>query len=82
MFGKPLIHMQEESTWAKGQIWSKVSQGAACRRGARSNRHVSLVHDELGSARTAEKHTVCLVEVFGTDLTWSQVLSMHSRFLN
>lgn len=67
--------MQEESTGAKGEILSKVSPGAACRRGARSDRHVSLACDELGSAWTAEKHTVCLVEVFDTDLTGSQVPS-------
>lgn len=72
----------EESSSAKGEIQSKVSQGGACRRGARSNRHVSLVRDEVVRARTAEKHTVCSVEVFGTDLTQSQVLSMHSWFLN
>lgn len=74
-FGKPLIHTQEESTWAKGEIRSKVSQGEACRRGARSSRCVSLVWEEPVSAQTAKKQPVCLVEVFGTDLTCSQVLS-------
>lgn len=74
-FGKPLIHVQEESAWAKGEIQSKVSQGEACRRGARSSRCMNLVCEELDSAQTAQKHPVCLVEVFGTDLTCSQVLS-------
>lgn len=72
LFGKPLIHVQEESMYAKGEILDKVSQGAACRRGAKGDRHVSLV---LVSARSAEKHMVCLVEVFDADRTWSQVLS-------
>lgn len=49
---------------------------------ARSNMHVSLVCDELLSAQSAERHMVHLVEVFASDYTWSQVLSMYSWFLN
>lgn len=51
-------------------------------RPARSNMHVSLVCDELLSAQTAQRHVVCLVEVFASDYTWSQVLSIYSWFLN
>lgn len=49
---------------------------------ARSNMHMSLVCDELLSAQSAERHMVHLVEVFTSDYTWSQVLSMYSWFLN
>lgn len=44
--------------------------------------HVSLVCDELLNAQTAKRHMVRLVEVFASDYTWSQVLSMYSWFLN
>lgn len=54
---------------------SGVSQGEACRRGTRSSRCTNLVCEELDGAQAAQKHPVCLVEVFGTDLTCSQVLS-------